>query len=229
MRAQLYKIFPLGIDALTIEFGNRISAELNDKTLDLFRYFETNPFAGLIETVPAYCSLSIFYEVRSVRKNYPEFLTAFEAVQELVKTALQNLTELPKPAPRLIEIPVNFKGDFAPDLEFVAASNNLTCQKVIEIFTAQTYRVFMIGFLPAFAYLGEIDAAIGAPRKSTPRLKVPRGSVGIAGRQTGIYPFDSPGGWQIIGNTDFKLFTPENETPCALQAGDLVKFYASNR
>ncbi len=223
------KIFSLGENALTIEFGNEISLELNNKVLNLFQYFEENQFSGLIETVPAYSSLSIFYDVFKIRKIFPEFPTAFEAVKCFTENALQFAENYPKNAGRLIEIPVNFSPQFALDLEFVAATNHLTADEVIEIFTRQTYRVFMLGFLPAFAYMGEIDERIAAPRKQSPRLVVPRGSVGIAGRQTGIYPFNSPGGWQIVGKTDFELFTPNAANPGALQAGDLVKFYVSTR
>jgi inhibitor of KinA len=224
-----YQIFPLGDNALTIEFGNEISPALNDKAVQLSQYFDENRFRGLVETVPAYCSLSIFYNVFTVRKAFSEFPTAFEAVKNLSEKALQNLSETRNVNPRLIEIPVDFSEEYALDLELVAAKNNLTAQKVIEIFTAAAYRVFMLGFLPGFAYMGEVDASIATPRKQSPRLVVPKGSVGIAGKQTGIYPFESPGGWQIIGWTDFELFTPDAEFPCALKAGDLVKFYASNK
>jgi inhibitor of KinA len=113
-------------------------------------------------------------------------------------------------------------------LDFVCAERNLTREKVVEIFLEKTYRVFMLGFLPGFSYMGEVDERIAAPRKSAPRLKVPRGSVGIAGRQTGVYPFESPGGWQIIGKTAIELFTPDAEIPTVLRAGDLVKFYRSD-
>jgi len=223
------QIFPLGDNALTVEFGNEISPELNDKAVNLSQYFEENRFAGLIETVPAYCSVSLFYDVFAVRKKFPEFPTAFHAVKNLAENALQNLAQAKTKAPRLIEIPVNFDDKFALDLEFIASHNHLTKQKVVKIFTAKIYRVFMLGFLPAFAYMGEVDETIAAPRRQSPRLIVPKGSVGIAGKQTGIYPFDSPGGWQIIGKTDFELFTPNAENPCALQAGDLIQFYASNK
>ncbi|MEP6904421.1 MAG: carboxyltransferase domain-containing protein, partial [Actinomycetota bacterium] len=121
MEANSYKIFPLGTDALTIEFGHEISIELNDKTINLFHYFEANPFTGLIETIPAYCSFTIFYDVLTVRKRFHEFLTAFEAVKNLAEFALLNLAEWPVGKPRLIEIPVNFSQEFAPDLEFVAS------------------------------------------------------------------------------------------------------------
>ena len=229
MEAESYKIFPLGTDALTVEFGNEISLVLNDKAVNLSKYFEENPFEGFIETVPAYASVTFFYDVFKVRKKFSEFPTAFDAVRHLIEKALQNSAETTDSKPRLIKIPVDFSPVFALDLESVAAKNNLTAQKVIEIFTAGTYRVFMLGFQPGFAYMGEVDASIATPRKQTPRLIVPRGSVGIAGKQTGIYPFDSPGGWQIIGRTGFELFTPEKKNPCALSAGDLVKFYASNK
>ncbi len=223
------KIFSLGDNALTIEFGNKISLKLNSMVLNLSHYFAENRFAGLIETVPAYASLTIFYDVFIVRKTFHEFSTAFDTVKNFAELALQNMADLPEIRLRQIEIPVNFSRQFALDLEFVASTNNLKTDQVIEIFTSKTYRVFMLGFLPAFAYMGEVAANIAVPRKTTPRLVVPKGSVGIAGRQTGIYPFDSPGGWQIIGKTDFELFTPNAENPCALQAGDLVKFYASNK
>jgi len=220
-----YKIFPLGENALTIDFGNEISLELNGKVLRLAEFLARNSFAGFVEIVPAYSSLTIFYDVFTVRKNFPAFQTAFEAVKALVENALPNLNEIEFVEPRLVKIPVCFDAESALDLDWVAAENNLTREKAIEIFLSKTYRVFMLGFLPGFAYMGETDERIAAPRKPAPRLKVPRGSVGIAGRQTGIYPFESPGGWQIIGRTTQELFTPDAENPTFLQAGDLVEFY----
>jgi len=220
-----YKIFPLGDCALTVEFGSEISAELNNHALNLAHFFDENPFPGFIETVPAYASLSIFYDVSIVRKNYPEFPTAFAAISSLAENALLNANDYAANKPRRIEIPVFFDEEFAPDLEFVAAANDLTPPEVVEIFLSRIYRVYLLGFLPGFSYMGELDERITAPRKPTPRLKVPRGSVGIAGRQTGIYSLESPGGWQIIGATNVELFTPEAAQPTLLQAGDLVKFY----
>jgi inhibitor of KinA len=224
-----YKIFPLGDNALTIELGNEISPALNDKAVKISQYFEKNLFEGFIESVPAYSSVSIFYDVFKVRKAFPDFSTAFQKVKNLAEKALRNLAETAAASPLLIEIPVDFRRQFALDLDFVASKANLTANEVIEIFTGRTYRVFMVGFLPGFAYMGEVDERIAAARKESPRLVVPKGSVGIAGKQTGIYPFDSPGGWRIIGKTDFELFTPQAENPCALKAGNSIKFYASNR
>jgi inhibitor of KinA len=224
MNEKVVKIFPLGDSALTVSFGNEISPELNKQVLTLSNFIEQNPFKGFTETVPAYSSISIFYDVYEVRKEFSDFETTFEAVKKFTEKALQNLSEIPEEDSRLIEIPVDFDKEFALDLEFVASENNLSPEKVIEIFTSKTYRVYLLGFLPGFAYMGELDAQIATPRKDSPRKKVPKGSVGIAGRQTGIYSLESPGGWQIIGKTEVELFTPENENPTFLQAGDLVKF-----
>jgi inhibitor of KinA len=229
MKTAAYKIFPLGINALTLELGNVISTELNDRVVALASHFERQPFAGLIETMAAYSSLTLFYDPPRVRKNFPAFATAFAAVRNLVEAALATNTETLEKNARIVEIAVDFEADFAPDLEAVAVRCNLTTKKFVEIFTSQAYRVFMLGFLPAFPYMGELDARIAAPRRDTPRLVVPQGSVGIAGRQTGIYPLDSPGGWQIVGRTDFGLFTPDAERPCALSAGDRVKFFDLRR
>lgn len=223
------RIFPLGDNALTVELGNEISPELNDEILKLADYFGKNSFPGFVELVPAYASLTIFYDAGFVRKNFRTFPTAFGAVRNLAEKALENLKDLGKNAARLIEIPVCFDAEFAPDLEFAATHNRLSAEKVIEIFLARTYRVYMLGFLPGFAYMGEIDERIAAPRKISPRAKVAKGSVGIAGRQTGIYSLASPGGWQIIGKTAVELFTPETASPTFLRAGDAVKFYETEK
>jgi inhibitor of KinA len=220
----MMKIIPLGDNALTIDFGNIISAELNDKALQLQAYINKNTFAGMIETVAAYSSLTIFYDVATVKTHCELSTTSFEFVKTFVESAINNVeVSIDKPT-RLIKIPLIVNLHDSPDLEFVAQHANLTNTQVIKLFTQQTYRVFMLGFLPAFAYMGEVDAKIAVPRKESPRLKVPKGSVGIAGQQTGIYPFDSPGGWQIIGKTNVEMFTPNAKTPSYLKPGDIVQF-----
>jgi inhibitor of KinA len=219
------KIFPLGENALTIEFANEISVEINNQVIQVATFLTENPFAGFEEIVPAYSSLTIFYDVWKVRKNFPEFSTAFETVQNFAENALKHTSKIKLKNSRLIEIPICCDKELALDLDFVAVSKNLTPDKVVEIFLSKTYRVFMLGFLPGFSYMGEVDERIVIPRRQTPRTKVPKGSVGIAGRQTGIYSLKSPGGWQIVGQTNVELFTPEAETPTFLQAGDSVKFY----
>jgi len=220
-----YKIFPLGDNALTVEFGNKISAELNNRVLSLAHFFDKNSFPGFVEIVPAYASLSVFYNISTVRKNFSEFPTAFDAVKNFIENNLKTLDAFAETDSRLMKIPVCFDAESALDLDLIASSNNLSPEKIIEIFLAKTYRVYMLGFLPGFSYMGEVDERIAAPRKENPRLKVPKGSVGIAGRQTGIYSLESPGGWQIIGRTNVELFTPNAAVPTFLQAGDSVKFH----
>jgi len=220
------RIFPLGENALTIELANEISEPLNDRVLELYRYFERRPFPGFIEAVPAYSSLTIFFDVVQVRNHFAGYGSAFEAVKSLARKALEKKAPAAvRSAAPVIEVPVFFDGECAPDLQAIAEFSGLAPDEVIDIFTSRIYRVYMLGFLPGFAYMGEVDSRIAAPRKSTPRLKVPKGSVGIAGRQTGIYPFESPGGWQIVGRTKMELFTPDDETPCFFAPGDHVKFY----
>ena len=220
-----YKFFSIGENALTIDFGNVISTNLNDKVLQLAEFIEQNNFVGFIELVPAYSSLTIYYNLCLVRKHFKQFPTAFSAVQNFVETVLKNLSKVEIPTSRLIKIPVCYDKNYAPDLEFVAKNANLTKDEIIKIHSSGNYRVFMIGFLPAFPYMGEIVEKIITPRKPSPRVKVEKGSVGIAGKQTGIYPLDSPGGWQIIGKTPIEMFQPENEQISYLQTGDSVQFY----
>lgn len=219
-----YKIYPLGESALTIDFGNKISIETNIFVISLANQIERHNFEGFIECVPAYSTLTIFYDIWKVKKNHPGSQTAFDSIKNFAEIKINNLSLEKEHPSKTIEVPVSFKRESAPDLEFVAATNNITRKDVINIFLSATYRVFMLGFLPGFVYLGKLDEKIATPRKQTPRLRVSPGSVGIAGRQTGIYPLASPGGWQIIGRTDLELFTPFDKKPTLFQAGDLVKF-----
>lgn len=218
------KIFPLGDGALTVDFGNTISVEFNDRAIALASYLAGNPFPGFIEAVPAYSSVSIYFDLIEVRRNIADIKTAFDAVREIVNASLDRVSRQNPIVARTIEIPVDFGPDAAPDLDQIAAHSGLTVEEAVRIFTSGNYRVYMLGFLPGFAYMGEVDERIAIPRRDTPRLKVPRGSVGIAGRQTGIYPLESPGGWQIIGRTDLEMFTPGSDTPCLLAPGDNVRF-----
>ena len=220
------KILPLGESAIVVEFGTEISESFNSRSIALADYLETNPFPGFLEAIPAYASTTIFFDLRVLRYTFSQFRSAFDAAKHLALAALEHARQTPHDEQAVIEIPATFNSNDAPDLEFVSGLCGASTDDVVDIFTAAVYRVYMIGFLPGFAYMGEVDERIRVPRKQQPRLKVPKGSVGIAGRQTGVYPLESPGGWQVIGRTDVEFFTPHRNSPSLLKAGDLVRFVA---
>jgi inhibitor of KinA len=220
----LPRIFPLSESSLVVEFGSEISVELNERAIALADQLDTNPFPGYIESVPCYASTAVFYDLLTVKREVPSASTAFDAVQALIRSILNSVRPKTDQEHRQIEIPVSFAEPNALDLPFIAESANLSPSEVIDIFTSTIYRVYMLGFLPGFTYMGEIDKRIAVPRKQAPRLKMPPGSVGIAGRQTGVYPFESPGGWQILGRTNTDIFLPNSDPPCLFRPGDLVRF-----
>lgn len=223
------RIFPLGDGALTVEFGTDISESLNHAAISLANHFTHHPFSGFIEAVPAIASTTIFYRPEKLRASYPDSATGYAALEQLVRHALtEPMTGAPATR-RTIEIPVSFQPEDAPDLGEVAQFSGLSTEAVIELFISQTYRVYMLGFLPGFPYLGEVDERIAMARRPAPRVAVKKGSVGIAGRQTGIYPSESPGGWQLIGRTDVDLLTGNPDSPCLLAPGDSVRFTRINR
>ncbi len=224
-----YRILPLGDRALVIDFGNRIDEALNDYVLQLFNWLSHHPLPGMTEAIPAYSSLAIYYDTAAVMRKLPAGLTAFDQMKELTGQLLsQDIPAVPF-TPRLHRIPVCYALPWAPDLPALAAANQLSVEEVIGLHCATSYRVFMLGFLPGFAYLGQVDERIAMPRKAQPQ-PIQAGSVGIAGRQTGIYPLASPGGWQIIGRTPVQLFDRNglSENPSQLTRllpGDSVQFY----
>jgi inhibitor of KinA len=218
------RIFPLGENAVTIEFGNEISEPLNDAAISLANYFEKNRFPGFVEAVHAIASVTIFYKLHEVRKNLADNSTAFEFVKHLADNAFTDADNIPVVNSRVVEVPISFRDEHSLDLQVIAKVSQLSADEVIEIFLSKTYRVYMLGFLPGFAYMGIVDERIAVPRKTSPRLIVPKGSVGIAGQQTGIYPNESPGGWQIIGRTDLELITSDEASPCLFHSGDTVRF-----
>ncbi len=228
MNDETIRIFPLGDSALTVEFGNTISQSINKKAIALANRIEEKSFPGFIESVPAYASTTIFYDLVRVRKHFPDLPTAFDAVKDIAENVLKTLDDSDETVSRTVEIPVHFDAGSALDLAYVAEARGLTPAQVIEIFTSRTYRVFMLGFLPGFTYMGEVDERMATPRKESPRTMLPKGSVGVAGKQTGIYSLESPGGWQILGRTDVEMFTPAADQPTLLQPGDEVRFIAAS-
>jgi len=210
-----FQIFPLGDAALVIQFGETIDPALLCCVRDLTDLIADHPILGVIEAVPAYTTVTVYYDPLKIELQN---LTA--DLQRLIAT--QSVTS--QIVHRVIEIPVCYGGDFGPDLELVARHNSLTTDEVIAIHSSAEYLVYMIGFAPGFPYLGGMSARIATPRRESPRLKTPAGSVGIAGMQTGVYPLETPGGWQLIGRTPIDLFQPSAFPPTLLRAGDSVRF-----
>ncbi|MCO6041369.1 5-oxoprolinase subunit PxpB [Thermococcus alcaliphilus] len=210
----MFPIFkPAGDSAIAIIFGDEIDENVNKKVHAVAEAIEEAAPEWLIEVVPTYTSVYIYYDPLKI--SYSEVL---EAVKPFLSA------EPREEEKRIIEIPVAYGGKFGPDIEFVAEYNGLTVEEVIEIHSKPLYRVYMLGFLPGFAYLGGMDEGIATPRLEKPRLKVPAGSVGIAGKQTGWYAIESPGGWRLIGRTPLKTFDPSKSPPSIVKAGDYVKF-----
>jgi inhibitor of KinA len=215
----------LGDAAITIDFGNCIDEKINKEVIARFNQFQQHPLPGMIEAVPAYSSLTVYYDLMMLRKKIAENQTVFDWMKQQLQERLLQQVQQNETKERLINIPVCYDEEFAMDIHSLATTKNISAEEVIKIHTSETYKVFMLGFLPGFAYLGEVDEKIAIPRKPQP-VNITAGSVGIAGRQTGIYPLDSPGGWQIIGRTPLKLFDAGKEEPTLLRAGDTVQFYS---
>jgi inhibitor of KinA len=223
-----YRIFPLGDSAITIDFGNTIDDSINKEVMARFSQFQKNSLPGLIEMIPAYSSLTIYYDMLAVKKKINNDTTVFEWMKEQLVERLKIPVQENIVIERIVRIPVCYEEEFAPDLQQLAATKNITVDEAIQIHTSSSYKVYMLGFLPGFAYMGEVDEKIVMPRKSQPE-NVAAGSVGIAGKQTGIYPLTSPGGWQVIGRTPLKLFDAGREDPVLLKAGDTVQFYSISK
>jgi inhibitor of KinA len=204
-----------GDKSIFVEFGDAIDPKLNRRVRHLKLSIEKAGIPGITETVPTYRSLLVYFEPLQINASKLR-VTLHSLVQSLVES------EIPKP--KLIEIPTVYGGEYGPDLEFVATHNGLSASEVIKIHTGTPYLIYMIGFIPGFPYLGGMSPQIATPRLETPRTKIPAGSVGIAGSQTGIYPTESPGGWRLIGRTPLQLFDPSREPPALFQAGDYLNF-----
>jgi inhibitor of KinA len=206
---------PLGDSAVIVEFGTAINEETHRRVMALANAIEEQPHPCMIEAVPAFTTLALFYD--------PSLCHFDEARDYLLERIERIPLQSPSPS-RRVEIPVVYGGEFGPDLQAVAEYAGLSPEEVVRIHSEGDYLVYMIGFSPGFPYLGGLSERIAAPRHAVPRLSVPAGSVGIAGNQTGIYPSETPGGWQIIGRTPLPLFLPNETPPSLLRAGDRVRF-----
>lgn len=209
-------ISPVGDCAISIDFGQVIDPKINRHIRQTIERIQKLKLDGITELVPTYCALLIQYD--AMLYSYSDICNLMEPLLEPSATddANERVT--------VIEIPTVYGGEFGPDLGFVASHNNLSEDEVVAIHSGTDYLVYMLGFIPGFTYLGGMDPRIATPRLSSPRTLIPAGSVGIAGEQTGTYPSDSPGGWQIIGRTPVTMYDMSKEQAALLSAGDYVRY-----
>lgn len=215
-----YRIVPAGESVLIIEFEERIDPLVNATTIACAESIQAAAVAGVRDVVPTYRSVAVYFD--PLRTDTDALL---ERITHEAETAGPGALVAREP----LRIPVCYGGDLGPDLPQVAAFARMSADDVVQRHASATYRVFMLGFVPGFAYLGMVDPDIAMPRRATPRVRVPMGSVGIAGVQTGIYPAETPGGWQLIGQTPVRPFDPRRDDPFLMKAGDAVQFYAIER
>lgn len=210
---------PAGDSAVLVEIGDAIDPALHCVLRGFLLLLRREPIAGVTECVPGYCSALVCYDATQVW---------YDELVERLRERERRVGACDLPAPRRIEIPVTYGGESGPDLDIVARHANLTTDEVIARHAAPDYLVYMLGFTPGFAYLGGLDPVLETPRRAEPRTAIPAGSVGIAGAQTGVYPIESPGGWQLIGRTRLRVFDPRRDPPTLLRAGDVVRFVPEN-
>ena len=211
-----YPVYPCGDCAVSIQIGNAISKAVNREVVSVLTQLQKACIPGVCELVPSYTCICVHYDPAII--SYDRLL---ERLSDL-DAAADNLQTSEGP---VVEIPVCYGGEYGPDLAYVASYHQITEEEVIRRHSAGVYLVYMLGFLPGFAYMGGMDESIACPRLTSPRAKIPAGSVGIAGSQTGVYPLASPGGWQLIGRTPLKMFEMQGEKAVfTLKAGDRVRF-----
>lgn len=216
---QEIRILTAGDSSLLVEFGQEISPQINRRIAAVVQLMKEQQIEGVVDMIPAFCSLLINYDPRVI--GYQELKAR---VQNLVKVDLKSEYR----RKRIFEIPVCYGGEYGPDLKNIADHAGLTEEEVIRIHSSKDYLIYMLGFLPGFTYLGGLDERIHTPRLSNPRVKINAGSVGIGGSQTGIYPLDSPGGWQLMGMTPVKTYDPSRKVPILVEAGDYIRFIPIN-
>ena len=206
----------MGDRAVLVELGDDISPQINQKVRELYIGTKGHRIKGIKDLVPSYRSLMVVYD---------PLVISLDSLESQMNAIWNALDDARLPDPRTVEIPVVYGDKYGPDLEWIADYHKMTPQDVIRLHTQPTYQVYMIGFMPGYPYMGEVPDELVTPRRKTPLTHVPGGSVGIAQKQTGIYPVASPGGWQIIGRTPVRLFDPQGKPPSFLEMGDRVKFF----
>ncbi len=198
-----------------VYFGQQITLDAHQRVSRLLRLLEVEPVAGVRDLHPAYCSLLV---------NFDALKLSHDELEIILRRYLARLDDVHLPEPRQMEIPVSYGGEFGPDLDEVTSICGISSAQAIELYSSVTYVVYFLGFVPGFAYLGELPKALVTPRLASPRRAVAPGSVGIAGSQTGVYPFATPGGWRLIGRTPIAMFRPDRDNMSFLSIGDRVRF-----
>ena len=214
------KILTAGDSSLLIQFGQEISPEINAQITAFVHLMREQHLEGVTDVIPAFTSLLINYDPRVI-----DYRKLKRRLEKLLKLEVSKKAS----SSRIFEIPVCYGGEYGPDLENIAKHANLTTQEVITIHSSSDYLIYMLGFLPGFSYLGGLDSKLHTPRLSSPRTKIPAGSVGIGGEQTGVYPLDSPGGWQLIGRTPVRPYDPNREPAILYSAGEYIRFSPVSR
>jgi inhibitor of KinA len=213
-------VIPAGDSAIVIEFEDRIDPDVNARAVKLADAIAGEAIAGVRDVVPTYRSVAVYFD--PLRVDYERLRSYLETFEPGSDAAADQSSEV-------VRLPVCYGGDLGPDLGEVASFAGITEQEVIKLHAAGSYRVYMLGFVPGFAYMCPVESRIAMPRRPTPRVRVPIGSVGIGGIQTGVYPAETPGGWRLIGRTPVKPFDPLRAQPFLMKAGDIVKFYPIDR
>jgi KipI family sensor histidine kinase inhibitor len=214
------RFLPASDQSLMVYFGERITVEAHQQVMRLLRLLEIDPIGGVRNLHPAYCSVLVKFD--ALRWTHDD-------LEATLREYLGRVGSVTLAVPRVVEIPVRYGGEYGPDLAEVCALHGLTAAQAIELHGSISYLAYFLGFVPGFAYLGELPGELATPRLATPRRSVPPGSVGIAGNQTGVYPFATPGGWRIIGRTPMVMFRPEDGASSVVSIGDRVRFRAISR
>jgi inhibitor of KinA len=217
-RPREIRMLPAGERALVVEMGNLISPSVNAQVRRLAKRLSQRTPGGVIEVVPTYRSLLVTFDPLTVSRSH-----LIEAIHQMMSSEAGPETG-GKEEVRVVHVPVCYGGEFGPDLDYVGKHNGLSANEVIAIHSSKPYLVYMLGFTPGFPYLGGMSDKIATPRLEQPRAKIPRGSVGIAGAQTGLYPVESPGGWRLIGRTPLNPFAAGAANPFLFAAGDYLRF-----